>query len=284
MSLITSSKPKKVLVVDDDGAIVNLVDHALRLHHYEAITATHWTDALEDLEHESPDLMLLDLSMPTIDGSSILEFIRERGNHIPVIIISGHLNGEIASELRKLKVEALISKPFNIHQIIGEIERVIGPPGKGTVSDENDSAQVLDDEEPEGDFSQTGDPQVQLKTPVPGEIADPLLAEPDTSDHPKQDEETARPPEGKKARIRKLRKHKQSKTAKRRNRLYIAVTCVICVILATSLVITQEFFAKNAVEFNKQAKKSMAEQLLRQIERAQERQTRNVVKDNKSRK
>jgi|GEM_PF-1111598 CheY-like chemotaxis protein len=280
MTVTESSKRKKVLVVDDDGSIVNLVDHALRLHHYEAVTATHWTDAMKDLEDEKPDLMLLDLSMPTVDGASLLEFIRRSGNRIPVIIISAHINGDTAEELLKLGVEALVPKPFDIHQIIGEIERVLGPPqntdidtdgelsATPTLSIRNSATQdATQSDAPGTPQSEPGSGQAPVDNQK-GEIQLP------------RDEGNGHAHHHQGQRVRKLRKRRPSKSSRRRNVLYVAVTCVLCMILATTFVVTQKYFVEKAAEFNKQAKKSMAEQLLREIERAQEQQARNDAKEN----
>ena len=89
MTSVATDTAKKVLVVDDDGAIMKLIDYVLKRQGYKPITATYWTDALDALTHGSPDLILLDLSMPTVDGCCVLEFIPDRDNRVPVIISIG---------------------------------------------------------------------------------------------------------------------------------------------------------------------------------------------------
>ncbi len=123
-----SCKSKKVLVIDDDESIVELIQNILKQHNYQPITATHYTSALDALEHENPDLLLLDLAMPTVDGASLLEFIREQGNQVPVIVVSAHLTGENAVELARYGVDTFLWKPFKISDLMHDIERAIGPP------------------------------------------------------------------------------------------------------------------------------------------------------------
>ena len=124
---MVSSVPKKVLVLDDEETIVKPIAHLLRQRDYEPITATQWTDALDALERERPDLLLLDLKMPTVEGSSMLEFIREQGYAIPVIILSGGISNRVMEQLTPFGVEAFVPKPFEVSHLAEEIERVIGP-------------------------------------------------------------------------------------------------------------------------------------------------------------
>ena len=92
---------KKILTIDDEEAIVDLIVDILETHDYEAIRANKWTEAVDALNHENPDLVLLDLQMPTVDGASMLNFIRTEGFDIPVIIVSGFVTETIAEEMSK---------------------------------------------------------------------------------------------------------------------------------------------------------------------------------------
>ena len=66
--MATTSTTKKILTIDDEQAIVDLIVDILEANKYQAVSATKWTDALDALNHENPDLILLDLKMPTIHG------------------------------------------------------------------------------------------------------------------------------------------------------------------------------------------------------------------------
>ena len=120
------SAPKKVLVIDDEQDIVDLISEVLARDHYEPLVATVWTEAIDAITSSKPDLLLLDLKMPTIDGSAILEFIRNEGIELPVIIVSGFLTDDVMENLSKLGVSAFVRKPFKVAQLKAEIERAIG--------------------------------------------------------------------------------------------------------------------------------------------------------------
>ncbi len=124
--MAVSSPSKKILIIDDEASIVELISDILTKYNYEPIAATKWTDALDAIGHKHPDLILLDLKMPTIDGASILEFIRDEGIELPVIIVSGFITDQVSQELSKFGVSGFIRKPFQVAQLTGEIDRVLG--------------------------------------------------------------------------------------------------------------------------------------------------------------
>jgi CheY-like chemotaxis protein len=123
-----ASKTKKILIIDDEKPIVDLISDVLEKYSYEPIVATKWTEAIDAIGNASPDLILLDLKMPTIDGPSLLEFIRKEGIELPVIIVSGFITDEVAADLSALGVSGFVKKPFKVVQLKEAIESVIGPP------------------------------------------------------------------------------------------------------------------------------------------------------------
>jgi DNA-binding response OmpR family regulator len=127
--MAADAAPKKVLIIDDEQDIVDLISEVLARDEYEPIVATVWTEAIDAITSAEPDLMLLDLKMPTIDGSAILEFIRKEGIQLPVIVVSGFLTDDVMATLSNLGVAAFIRKPFKVGQLKAEIERVLGAPG-----------------------------------------------------------------------------------------------------------------------------------------------------------
>ena len=108
-------------MIDDDADILRLMDHVLTHAHYLPTTATRWTEALDAVEHQDPDLLILDLVMPHVDGVALLSYLRENGSRLPVIIVSAYLNTKVAEDL------ARVCKPFQVTNLVKEIERVIGP-------------------------------------------------------------------------------------------------------------------------------------------------------------
>lgn len=122
----TLNKTKRVLVIDDEETVVKPIEHILRLFHYEPFTATQWTDALELLDRETFDLITLDLEMPTIDGPTMLKFIRESGHITPVVVVSASITEKTPDDLAEFDVSAFVYKPFKVSHIKEIIEEVIG--------------------------------------------------------------------------------------------------------------------------------------------------------------
>ena len=124
--MAVASSTKRVLIVDDEEAIVTLIRDVLMNFNYEPLVATRWTEAVDAIVNQQPDLILLDLKMPTIDGSSLLEFIRDEGNQVPVIIVSGFITDEVAQNLSKFGVSGFVRKPFKVSQLKEQVDRVLG--------------------------------------------------------------------------------------------------------------------------------------------------------------
>lgn len=122
----TQIAQRKVLVLDDDEGVLQSIHYLLRHQNCESLTTQSWTDALELLNTENPDLLLLDLSMPHIDGPSFLEFIREEGSQIPVIVVSGYLTDEIRANMEPMHIEAFIEKPFHVADLGQAIDSALG--------------------------------------------------------------------------------------------------------------------------------------------------------------
>jgi DNA-binding NtrC family response regulator len=117
---------KRVLVIDDEETVAKPIEHILRLYNYDVRMTTQWTDALDLLQDETFDLITLDLEMPTIDGPTMLRFIRENGLETPVIIISASITERTPQDLAEFNVSAFVYKPFKVSHIKEIIEQTIG--------------------------------------------------------------------------------------------------------------------------------------------------------------
>ena len=115
----------KVLVIDDEAGIVEMIQSLLEVQGYESIATTQWTGVIDAAEHEKPQLMLLDLNMPTIDGVSLLKFLREQGYTFPVVVVSGYIDDEIRATLKPFGVVGFVDKPFEIKHLSDVVDRAI---------------------------------------------------------------------------------------------------------------------------------------------------------------
>jgi CheY-like chemotaxis protein len=119
---------KTILVIEDDPSIMTSITHVLRHNRFKTVTANVWTEALDALAESEPDLILLDLVMPNIDGVKLLQFLRESGAVTPVIIVSASIDKAAREVINKLGISAFIAKPFRINVLVREIWRALEPP------------------------------------------------------------------------------------------------------------------------------------------------------------
>jgi two-component system nitrogen regulation response regulator NtrX len=114
-----------VLIVDDERSIVQSLSGLLSDEGYKVSTAFNGHDALKVIDSDSPDLVLLDIWMPGLDGIETLKEIKKYNPHIQVIIITGHGTIETAVKATKLGAFDLVEKPLSIDKIILSINNAL---------------------------------------------------------------------------------------------------------------------------------------------------------------
>jgi CheY-like chemotaxis protein len=116
----------QILVVEDDDAIRGLVSEVLREDGYQVREATNGADALEKLRLGRPDLIVLDLMMPVMDGWTFVEKCRDKDwcGDVPIIVTSAsHDLPRTADKLRSLGVRTCLAKPFDVDGLLALVER-----------------------------------------------------------------------------------------------------------------------------------------------------------------
>ncbi|MEE9258065.1 MAG: UDP-3-O-acyl-N-acetylglucosamine deacetylase [Nitrospinaceae bacterium] len=132
---------ERVLIVDDEKNIVSSLQEILNDEGYEIVTAEDGLDALEMVQSEPPDLVLLDIWIPGMDGIEVLQAIKTYHPEIEVLVMSGHGTIDTAVKATKLGAYDFIEKPFSLNQLVLSVERALkqkrsrgnGGGGKGTV-------------------------------------------------------------------------------------------------------------------------------------------------------
>jgi two-component system nitrogen regulation response regulator NtrX len=114
-----------LLIVDDEPSILQSLGGLLSDEGFEVTTAANGYEALKTIEVESPDLVLLDIWMPGIDGIETLKEIKRKSPNIQVIIITGHGTIETAVKATKLGAFDLIEKPLSIDKVIVAINNAL---------------------------------------------------------------------------------------------------------------------------------------------------------------
>ena len=116
-------KKFRILVVDDEQRILNFLKTKLKASGYEVLTAGDGVQALEQVQAQEPDLVVLDLLMPRMDGFEMMEQLRSFSS-VPVVVLSAR--GADIDRIKGLKLGAddYLPKPFNPDELIARIEAV----------------------------------------------------------------------------------------------------------------------------------------------------------------
>lgn len=122
---------KRILVVDDEEQIRQSLRGVLSDEGFGVLEAGDGRRAREILCTESPDLVILDVWLPEIDGITLLEEIKSTHPSLPVIIICGHANIEAAVRATRLGAADFIEKPFSLDALLASIERALGQSDAG---------------------------------------------------------------------------------------------------------------------------------------------------------
>lgn len=120
---------QKILIVEDEEAIANLIRINLMAEGYQCTCAYDGKTGADHIESEVYDLILLDIMLPEIDGYELLEYIRPMGT--PVIFLTA--KGSVNDRIRGLKLGAddYIVKPFQVGELIARVEAVLRRYGRG---------------------------------------------------------------------------------------------------------------------------------------------------------
>lgn len=119
---------KKILIADDEHKILMSLEYSFRKIGYEVFIARDGTEVLELLKTITPDVILLDIMMPNLDGYSTLEQIKmmEDLTKTKVIFLSAKANPRDIEKGLQLGADAYVTKPYSIKKLIQQIEEMLG--------------------------------------------------------------------------------------------------------------------------------------------------------------
>jgi two-component system response regulator (stage 0 sporulation protein F) len=117
---------KKVLVVDDQFGIRILLQEVLAQDHYTVLLAANGMEALTMIKAENPDLVLLDMKIPGMDGIEILTNIRKFDVNIKVVMMTAYGELDLVKEADALHAIGHFTKPFDINELRSFVSREIG--------------------------------------------------------------------------------------------------------------------------------------------------------------
>jgi DNA-binding response OmpR family regulator len=119
----------RILIVDDEPEIVRGLEDNLRFEGYETLTAANGTDALALARSAGPDLVILDIMMPSMSGWDVCRQLRKQGIEVPVIMLTAR--GEEIDRVLGLELGAddYVTKPFSLRELLARVRAVLRRPG-----------------------------------------------------------------------------------------------------------------------------------------------------------
>jgi len=122
-----TARVSKILIVDDTPHNIDVLSATLADEHCELMAATSGARALELAARGRPDLVLLDVMMPKVDGWEMLQRMHERHGvgSIPVVMFSGKVDESAAGQAAEHGAQGFIGKPFDPHELIAQTKQLL---------------------------------------------------------------------------------------------------------------------------------------------------------------
>ncbi|MBL7165082.1 MAG: response regulator transcription factor [Dehalococcoidales bacterium] len=122
----------RILIVDDDIGVVKSVRANLKARNWETLVAMDGVEALEVIGREQPDLILLDITMPKMDGFEVCRQVRE-WSRVPIIMLSARRNVEEKVRCLNIGADDYITKPFGVNELTARVTAVLRRTGESGV-------------------------------------------------------------------------------------------------------------------------------------------------------
>jgi len=112
---------EKITVIDDDEKIISLLRRALTFEGYSVITAHNGSEGLKAILQHNPDLVILDVMMPYVDGWEVCRRVRESGSHVPILMLTA--KDEVSDRVKGLDMGAddYLIKPFALEELLARV-------------------------------------------------------------------------------------------------------------------------------------------------------------------
>jgi len=119
----TGSAPRRLLIADDYAVTRELVRAFLIGHNVEIDQAASGAEVLAALQRHSYDLILMDCSMPELDGMETTRRLREQGHRVPIVALTAHIDSQIANACEAAGMDDFLSKPFRRRELLDMVEK-----------------------------------------------------------------------------------------------------------------------------------------------------------------
>ncbi|HJZ86917.1 MAG TPA: response regulator [Polyangia bacterium] len=124
-----SSPRRQILLIEDDAALVALMAKTLLAHGYGVSVARDGLEGLKALDQTPPDLIVVDVMMPRLDGMTLVRAIKKHRTtrHIPVIFLTAKSDSRSMVEGINLGAKFYITKPFSLDDLLAKVQRALKP-------------------------------------------------------------------------------------------------------------------------------------------------------------
>ena len=118
---------KKILIIDDELHIIKIIMFKLKAGGYDVLYALNGADGIDIAKEKTPDIILLDIMMPVMNGYEVFEILKEdeRTKDIPVVMVTAKIQESDKLKAEKLGIEEYIFKPFSPQAVLDTVKRII---------------------------------------------------------------------------------------------------------------------------------------------------------------
>jgi len=118
---------KKILVIDDESSLVEMLSIRLEANNYQVIAASDGQEGLDKARSESPDLIILDLMLPKLDGYQVCRMLKsdEKYKQIPIVIFTARAQESDIKAGNEAGADAYITKPFEPAILLGKVSQLL---------------------------------------------------------------------------------------------------------------------------------------------------------------
>jgi len=119
---------KKILIADDEPDLVRMLAMRLKAHGYEVIAAFEGIQAIKQAHQAKPDLIILDVKMPGLDGYTVFENLKKsvHAAFTPVIFVSALPPSQVKEKADQLGADGFIAKPFESEEVVAKVKEILG--------------------------------------------------------------------------------------------------------------------------------------------------------------
>jgi two-component system KDP operon response regulator KdpE len=120
-----SSLPTRILIVDDEPPIRRLLRTSLAAQGFQVTEAADGRQALAEIESSAPDLVILDLGLPDIQGQDLIHTLRQQGSSLPILVLSSRADEQGKVEALDLGADDYVTKPFGTDELFARIRTAL---------------------------------------------------------------------------------------------------------------------------------------------------------------